>query len=159
MYYVYRFLKDGKTIYVGQTREFHERILAHLRKGKIGEFDSIEYIKTDSIENALNLEGFFINKLCPTLNIRKEYFNETAIIDKNPKWEVCNNLNIYLQYLHKNTPKDTNNTSTNCCKTCDYRRIINEYKETIGWMEEEMKIKNEQIRVLMETINTLSSII
>lgn len=104
MYYVYRFLKDGDVVYVGQTRDFHRRIQSHLRRGVIKEWDSIEYIIADSINQMANLEGFFINKFSPIYNVVMPLFDASQINENSIKWKVCNDLDRYKEYFLKQLP-------------------------------------------------------
>lgn len=70
VYFLY-FEKDG--IYIGASKDIRRRIIAHIYSKWIYRIISIEYIITNSKQEALKLERKLINQLKPYWNGRNGY--------------------------------------------------------------------------------------
>ncbi len=134
MYYIYRiFFNNSNECYIGQTKNFNQRIKCHkyARKSKpnirlykfinnIGwdnvRFEIIETLETDLVLKSKERERFYINLLKPSLNVvlplrdQKQYFKDCKQ-DIYFKRNIANlsrreeNNKKSLEYYHKNKDK------------------------------------------------------
>ena len=63
---VYFLKMKGRIVYIGKTKHLLNRIVEHQKLGKL--FDSFQFIITDSIKTAEDIEGNLIAELRPELN-------------------------------------------------------------------------------------------
>ena len=73
---VYFLVKDGMIVYIGQTKHLLKRINQHQDKHE-KQFDGFKWIFTDTIENAIIIEGKLIASLGPKYNKTNGSFGES----------------------------------------------------------------------------------
>jgi len=88
--YIYRYLLDGKTVYVGQTKDLDKRIQAHSQETRFFGLTDIQF-KGCRTEHLNNVEAYFIDKYNPILNrvhpkIKDENIEE--VINRLFDWET-----------------------------------------------------------------------
>lgn len=65
--YIYRYLLNGETVYVGQTKDLDKRIQAHSQEIRFFGLTDIQF-KGCRLEHLNNVEAYFIDKYNPVLN-------------------------------------------------------------------------------------------
>lgn len=94
---VYKFLRGDKILYIGKATSLRDRVRSYFRADivetrspliskMLSEFDKIDFIKTDSVLEALVLEAHLIKKFQPEANIKEKdnkSFNFVVITDED----------------------------------------------------------------------------
>lgn len=95
-FYVYHLKKDGDIVYVGQTCNLLQRVLAHYKEG-VKDFDSMDYVSLDSHKQMMRKEFIDI-----TINNPKYNNAERASISSTGFCSDTKLFNLISSYAKKN---------------------------------------------------------
>ncbi len=113
---VYQFKRVGKILYIGKATSLRDRVKSYFNKDivetrspliskMLTQFDEIDFIKTDSVLEALILEAHLIKKYQPEANIKEKdnrSFNFVVITKENfPRILILRGRNL-VQYTVPN---------------------------------------------------------
>ena len=118
---VYQFKHADKILYVGKATSLRDRVKSYFNRDIVNtrspliskmleQFDAVEYIKTDSVLEALILEAHLIKKYQPEANIKdkdNKSFNFVIITKEDfPRVLVARGRELLLSHFSKDKPYD-----------------------------------------------------